>query len=45
MKLARILFTVQETAKKINEDKITAYCCADMLLSFVELYAVHNSTY
>ncbi len=38
MKLARILFTVQETAKKINEDKITAYAaqtCYYLLLSFM----------
>ena len=38
MKLARILFTVQETAKKISEDKITAYAaqtCYYLLLSFM----------
>lgn len=38
MKIARILFTVQETAKKINEDKITAYAaqtCYYLLLSFM----------
>lgn len=38
MKLARILFTAQETAKKINEDKITAYAaqtCYYLLLSFM----------
>lgn len=38
MKLARILFTIQETAKKINEDKITAYAaqtCYYLLLSFM----------
>ncbi len=38
MKIARILFTIQETAKKINEDKITAYAaqtCYYLLLSFM----------